>query len=160
MLPNHCAAGIPSDRVFDQSLPLFARGERFLSKTAARDSVPLRPVRGLAFQDDMTNDVGDAFVVMMIGDVIGRLKAGYMPVGHRHAHTGPLNHARIIGVVGEGLAETKGVAARVFSAVAAVNTNVEMISSGASKVATYFIVKEADIERTVSAIHREFFGAY
>jgi len=73
-------------------------------------------------------------------------------------HIEPLMDIALVGVVGEGLAETKGLAARVFTAVARANTNVEMISSGASKVAQYFIIKEKDIERTVAAIHSEFYG--
>lgn len=63
----------------------------------------------------------------------------------------------LISVVGEGLKKRKGVAARVFSAVAEEDINVEMISSGASEVAYYFIVREKDVEQAVNAVHREFF---
>lgn len=64
----------------------------------------------------------------------------------------------LISVVGEGLKKRKGVAAGVFSAVAEENINVEMISSGASEVAYYFIVNEKDVERAVKAVHNEFFS--
>jgi len=64
----------------------------------------------------------------------------------------------LISVVGEGLMETPGLAAKVFSVVARYDTNVEMISSGASKVAFYFIIKENALEKTVKAIHDEFFN--
>ena len=67
------------------------------------------------------------------------------------------NDIALIAVVGEGLSDRKGLAARVFSAVAEENINVEMISSGASEVAYYFIVKEDDVERAIKAVHREFF---
>ncbi len=63
----------------------------------------------------------------------------------------------LISVVGEGLQKRKGVAARVFAAVAEEDVNVEMISMGASEVAYYFIVKDKDAEKTMSAVHREFF---
>jgi len=63
----------------------------------------------------------------------------------------------LIAVVGEGLLKRKGVAARVFSAVAEESVNIEMISSGASEVASYFIVKEKYVRKTINAIHREFF---
>lgn len=63
----------------------------------------------------------------------------------------------LIAVVGEGLLETKGLAAKVFSAVADEEINVEMISGGASKVAYYFIVKDSDVERALRAIHKKFF---
>jgi aspartate kinase len=62
----------------------------------------------------------------------------------------------LIGVVGHGLSETKGVASRVFSAVARTGTNVEMISSGASTIAQYFIVKESDVDDAIKSIHDEF----
>jgi aspartate kinase len=64
----------------------------------------------------------------------------------------------LVAVVGEGMIERRGVAARVFSAVAQAGINVEMISSGASEVATYFIVDRKDAARAVRALHREFFG--
>ncbi|MFX0090918.1 MAG: aspartate kinase [Candidatus Hodarchaeota archaeon] len=63
----------------------------------------------------------------------------------------------LIAVVGEGLRKTKGLAAKVFSAVAEKEVNVEMISSGASEVAYYFIVKEIDLEAAIKAIHSTFF---
>ena len=69
----------------------------------------------------------------------------------------PNKNVALIAVVGEGLAETKGLAARVLSAVANVNANVEMISSGASRVAYYFLVQDDALERSVKAIHAEFF---
>lgn len=63
----------------------------------------------------------------------------------------------LVSVVGKGLQKRKGVAARVFAAVAAARINVEMISSGASEVAYYFIVKDRDVRRAILAIHDEFF---
>ncbi len=63
----------------------------------------------------------------------------------------------LVAVVGEGMVARRGVAARIFSAVAKAGINVEMISSGASEVATYFIVDCADTGRAVRALHREFF---
>jgi len=64
----------------------------------------------------------------------------------------------LVAVVGEGLLKRKGVAARVFSAVARADVNVEMISSGASDVAYYFVVKQNDVELAIKAIHKEFFS--
>jgi len=63
----------------------------------------------------------------------------------------------LIAVVGLGLLKGRGVAAKVFSAVAGINVNIEMISSGASDVASYFIVQGADLEKAVKAVHKEFF---
>ena len=62
-----------------------------------------------------------------------------------------------IATVGEGLLEHPGVAGRIFSALAKENINIRMIVSGASSVATYFIVAASDRDSAISAIHREFF---
>lgn len=64
----------------------------------------------------------------------------------------------LIAVVGEGLLTTKGLAAKVFSAVAEQNVNIEMISAGASEVAYYFIIKQKSVEVAIKAIHSKFFG--
>jgi len=63
----------------------------------------------------------------------------------------------LVCTVGEGFGYTKGVAARVFKAVAAKNVNVDLISAGASMVAYHFTVDRKDLKNTVSAIHEEFF---
>ncbi len=63
----------------------------------------------------------------------------------------------LVAAVGEGLLRSKGLAARIFSSVSRAGINVEMISSGASEVATYFIVAGRDQDKAVRALHREFF---
>lgn len=64
----------------------------------------------------------------------------------------------LVCAVGEGLGHTKGLAARVFTAVAKEHVNVHLISAGASMVAYHFTVEDSDLEKTLLAIHREFFG--
>lgn len=64
----------------------------------------------------------------------------------------------LVCAVGEGFGETKGVAARVFNAVAAKNVNVDLISAGASMVAYHFTVDRKDLKNTIIAIHEEFWG--
>jgi len=64
----------------------------------------------------------------------------------------------LIAVVGEGLLRRTGVAARVFSAVSRAGINIEMISTGASEVAAYFIVGGDRAAEAVNALHDEFFG--
>ena len=63
----------------------------------------------------------------------------------------------LIAVVGEGLLNRRGVAARIFSAVSQAGVNVEMISTGASEAAAYFIVRRAAGDAAIGAIHHEFF---
>jgi aspartate kinase len=63
----------------------------------------------------------------------------------------------LVCIVGEGILQSKGIAARCFSAVAAADINIKMISFGPSKVALYFLVNTHDLQRAVKAIHDTFF---
>ncbi len=62
----------------------------------------------------------------------------------------------IIAVVGAGMRGTKGVAARVFTAVANAGVNVLMIAQGSSEVNISFVVSSGDAEKAAGALHREF----
>jgi aspartate kinase len=61
----------------------------------------------------------------------------------------------LICVVGEGLRNTPGIAARVFTAVR--DINVMLISQGASSINLTFVVEEAAVERAVRQLHKAFF---
>jgi aspartokinase/homoserine dehydrogenase 1 len=69
----------------------------------------------------------------------------------------PYDNLTTVAAVGEGILEKPGVAGRLFMAMAQKNINVRMIASGASPVATYFIVAAQDKEAAIQAIHNEFF---
>jgi aspartokinase/homoserine dehydrogenase 1 len=69
-----------------------------------------------------------------------------------------LDDISVIAVVGEGILDSPGVAARVFSAVSNKGINVLMICMGAASVAAYFIVTRSDRTNAICAIHNEFFG--
>jgi len=62
----------------------------------------------------------------------------------------------VVAVVGAGMRGTPGVASRVFSAVARRGINIRMIAQGSSELNISFVVKEADGEEAVRAIHEEF----
>jgi aspartate kinase len=68
-----------------------------------------------------------------------------------------LDEMAIVSVIGRGFVRHAGLAARVFAAIR--DVNVVMISFGASDVNVSFVVAEADAERAVRALHREFFEA-
>jgi len=70
-----------------------------------------------------------------------------------------IENSALIGVVGEGMVKTKGLAARVFTAIASEGINVIMISYGASEVAFYLIIEAKYLENAIRAIHKEFFKA-
>jgi aspartate kinase len=61
-------------------------------------------------------------------------------------------------VVGERMKSTKGVAARVFRALAEAQVNIELISQGGSEINLTFVVDEAAIDDAVRALHQEFFS--
>ena len=62
----------------------------------------------------------------------------------------------IVCVIGEGMRDTSGIAARVFSSIR--DINVKMISQGASEINLSFLVNEADVPTAVRRLHSEFFG--
>ena len=66
-----------------------------------------------------------------------------------------LDGMAIVSVVGRGFVRHPGLAARIFQAIR--DVNVVMISFGASDVNVSFVVAEADAERAVRSLHREFF---
>jgi aspartate kinase len=70
-----------------------------------------------------------------------------------------IDDVALVGIVGEGLLRSKGIAARCFSAVAAHNINLEMISFGPSRVALYFLVRKKHLHRAIKAIHTTFFNS-
>lgn len=63
----------------------------------------------------------------------------------------------VIAVVGEGILEEPGIAARVFGAVSRHHINIRTISAGASDVAIYFIIDKKENVRAVNSIHKEIF---
>lgn len=63
----------------------------------------------------------------------------------------------LIAAVGQGVLEKYGVAHKLFSAVSKVGVNIQIISAGASSTAVYFIVNKEDKDKTIQAIHEEFF---
>jgi aspartate kinase/aspartokinase/homoserine dehydrogenase 1 len=68
-----------------------------------------------------------------------------------------ISEISVVAVVGEGLTTHYGIAAKTFKSVAEKGINIDIISFGASHVAAYFIVNNANKAETVRAIHDEFF---
>jgi aspartate kinase len=62
----------------------------------------------------------------------------------------------VIAVVGSGMRGIKGVAAKIFGAVAKHNINVIMITQGSSELNLAFVVNDNDCEQAVQALHYEF----
>ena len=62
----------------------------------------------------------------------------------------------LVAVVGRGMKETKGTAARIFTAISNAGVNVRMIDQGASELNIVIAVYEDDYEKTIEAIYNEF----
>ncbi|MGB7553328.1 MAG: lysine-sensitive aspartokinase 3 [Candidatus Korobacteraceae bacterium] len=69
------------------------------------------------------------------------------------------NGKAVICLVGKHIRGRAGIAASVFSTVAAANVNVHMISQGASEINISFVVEEQDVPRAVQRLHQRFFEA-
>jgi len=66
------------------------------------------------------------------------------------------DNVAIIAAVGSGMRGIKGVAARIFGAVAKYGVNVIMIAQGSSELNLAFVVNDRDCEEAVRALHEEF----
>ncbi|MFH1328134.1 MAG: aspartate kinase [Candidatus Bathyarchaeota archaeon] len=62
----------------------------------------------------------------------------------------------IVALVGAGMKGIPGVASRAFDAVARKKVNIRMIAQGSSELNISFIVKEAEGDEAVKALHKEF----
>ncbi|MCS7079169.1 MAG: aspartate kinase [Chloracidobacterium sp.] len=67
-----------------------------------------------------------------------------------------LQPVAIVAVVGAGMRGRPGIAARIFSAVAAANVNVIAIAQGSSEINISFVVTEEAAVAAVAAIHEQF----
>jgi len=62
-------------------------------------------------------------------------------------------HVAVVAAVGAGMRGTRGVAAKVFGAVAAKGINVKMIAQGSSELNISFVVDESDADAAARALH-------
>ena len=67
------------------------------------------------------------------------------------------DNVTLIATVGKGLADNHGVAAKMFGALSEKKINVKIICSGASSVATYFVIAKEDKTVAIQSIHKAFF---
>jgi len=64
----------------------------------------------------------------------------------------------LIAIVGEGLNDTHGIAAKLFNAISRKGINAKVVSMGVSDVASYFIVDAQQRNDAIKSIHEEFFN--
>ncbi|MDL5503334.1 MAG: ACT domain-containing protein, partial [Candidatus Methanoperedens sp.] len=68
----------------------------------------------------------------------------------------PDRNVCVVAVVGAGMANTPGVAGRVFGALGKAGVNVIMISQGSSQHNISFAVSEGTAKKAVQVLHKEF----
>lgn len=69
-----------------------------------------------------------------------------------------LKNISLIAVVGQGMLDNYGIAARIFTSVAKQNINIKLSCSGASQVVSYLVVEKEHRDIAVREIHQEFFS--
>jgi aspartate kinase len=75
-------------------------------------------------------------------------------IAHRNVDTVEVwRDVAIVTVVGSAMRGTPGVAGRVFTTTGTNNVNVLAIAQGSSECSISFVVREADLERAVIALH-------
>jgi len=62
----------------------------------------------------------------------------------------------MVAVVGRGMKEKRGTAARIFTALSHANVNIRMIDQGSSELNVIIGVKEEDFEKAIKAIYKVF----
>lgn len=62
----------------------------------------------------------------------------------------------LVGVIGDGMKETPGIAGRIFSSLGKAGINVELVSQGASELNVTFVVKKENLSKAILAVHNEF----
>ncbi|MFC1502391.1 aspartate kinase [bacterium] len=95
------------------------------------------------------------------------LDRGSLPEGYKHLQSvhkngvdliEPVEDIGLVAIVGEGLSSAKEPLGRAITALTQNGNHVEMIVSGASKIAAYFIVREDQLENAVQVVHQTFFN--
>ena len=62
----------------------------------------------------------------------------------------------LIATVGIGMVRSRGIAAKIFSALADADVNVRIIDQGSSEMNVIIGVEQRDFERAIEAIYRKF----
>jgi len=73
-------------------------------------------------------------------------------------HIGVVDGLALVAVVGRGMVNSKGIAARVMGAIASADINIRMLDQGSSELNIIVGVDDADFEKAVGAIYSGFFA--
>ena len=97
-------------------------------------------------------------VVLSTSEVEGRREKIIASI-NRMVHpdsTGIEDGLALVAVVGRGMVQAKGTAARVFKAVSAAGVNIKMIDQGSSELNIILGISDSDFETAIRSIYSEF----
>ena len=89
----------------------------------------------------------------VLNDIVNEIREAVSP---DYVHV--IENVSLVATVGHGMARKSGVAARLFSALAKENVNIQMIDQGSSELNIIVGVANSDYEKTIRAIYNEFLG--
>lgn len=109
---------------------------------------------GLSFEHCPTGI--DTFSVILATDALKPCRARLLQMIRNRLHPDTLSvedNLALLAVVGEGMAYSKGVAARVFSSLADAGVNIRMIDQGSSEFNIIIAVEDKDYETALKSLY-------
>lgn len=101
----------------------------------------------------------DSMSMLVNAADLERIADEFIPDLHHETNADNINidsSLALIAVVGRGMKESKGTAARVFGAISGANVNIRMIDQGSSELNIIVAVSDSDYEKAIRAIYSEF----
>ncbi|MGH7339412.1 MAG: aspartate kinase [Candidatus Rokuibacteriota bacterium] len=138
------------------SLRLYGPGLSFAPETFARI---VETIAGLNISLYAISTSASNVVLLVDLDEVGRAEAALESMRADAIDRLYRNdHLALICCVGEKMARTPGIAARVFGVIGREGVNLELIAEGGSPVAVNFAVRQDALVTAVRVLHKEFFG--
>ncbi len=103
-----------------------------------------------------SSSMSNVSLVILGQDEERTLEALSTPMGGRQLELGVQRSVAVLAIVGAGMRGTKGVSARLFSALAEDDINILMISQGSSELNISVAIEGADVDSATRVVHRAF----
>ena len=103
-----------------------------------------------------SSSMSNVSLVILGSDEERTLAALTPPMGGRQLQVDVQQGVAVLAIVGAGMRGTKGVSARLFSALAGDDINILMISQGSSELNISVAIEGEDVERATRTVHSAF----
>ncbi|WP_225429995.1 aspartate kinase [Deinococcus detaillensis] len=103
-----------------------------------------------------SSSMSNVSLVILGSDEEHTLAALTPPMGGRHLQVDVQRGVAVLAIVGAGMRGTKGVSAKLFSALANADINILMISQGSSELNISVAIEGADVEHATRTVHSAF----